>query len=357
MKSIVYFSDIFYPTFPKLEINLLNMLMSMAHVRFCMFDDDPRLTLYADAYKHFDIIPVSSAEQVGNMIDKKSLYVSRFDYGKYGAGQAAKRAKVLGARVFMYDVAGIDMAVRAGPATYVATKSQWMSDQINSKKFKGRYVKDFITGTIHFDDVPTPVDRIKFMEKYNLDPKKHILLLTPANPGEVNSQNGIENDYKTIVQIASNISGHQLMIKGHPFDYSYRYKKSKAVVCKATKYGNKSSWEIFAQKYNIPVCLPEDGYDAIKSCKAVLNIRSSLALEIPMFYKPVININRHKYKTNWVFNEGMMMDINMNELEKILCNEAYGVSVKKCNIYIKNHCYSNDGMAYKRIAQAIMEVL
>ena len=357
MKTIVYFSDIFYPTFPRLEINLVNRLKRRADVKFCMFDDDPRLTKYAKAYEHLDVIPVASVKQVVRLMTKKSLYVSRFDYGKYPAGQAARQSRRLGARVFMHDVAGIDMAVREGPANYVAIKSEWLRGQMRKNRFMRAYDKSFVTGTIHFDEVAAPVDRAGFNKKYNLDPKKHLLLLTPANPGEVNSQGGIEKDYRRIVQIVSSLPQYQLMIKGHPFDYSHQYKKSKAIICKVTKYGNKSSWEVFARKYNIPVCSPEDGYNAIKCCRAVLNIRSSLALEIPMFYKPLININRQKYVTNWVFDPNTMIDIKLKNLKQTLEGKMRPVSKPKCDAYVTRHCCANDGKAYKRIAWAVGQVL
>lgn len=356
MKDIIYFSDIFYPTFPKLEINLVSQLRGIANVKFCMFDDDPRLKGFQLEYKNLDIIPVASPKHVAKVVSKGSLYVSRFDYGKYAAGRAARLSKQKGAWVFMHDVAGIDMAVRRSHADFVSTKSKWMSEVV-SKRFKRAYKRIFITGTIHFDDVVLPLNVKKFRRKYKIPKGKKILLLTPANPGESNSQKGIEKDYQAIVHIVEGLPEFQVMIKGHPFDYSNKYKNSKAIIRKVTKYGDKSSWDVFAKKYNVPICLPEDGYNAIKVCDAVLNIRSSLALEVPMFYKPVINVNRNKYVTNWVYDPNIMIDVKLGGLRSLLRKGKYSVSKKKCNEYVAKHCYSNDGKAYRRITKAIEKIL
>lgn len=336
---------------------MYNHLSSLGvDVKYILHENDIRMSephLY-DVFSKLNLVTVRSLKDIPRMISKKSLLVSRFAY-KGSAGDVAAKVRSDGASVFMYDPSGIDIRVRQAPADYLSAKSESLR-LATIKKFPKAYKDIFATGTIHYDAAATTVvDRDEFMRSYDLDPKKNLLLLTPANPGEA-WMPGIQDDYKEIVNIVTKkCPGYEIAIKCHPMDYVAGNKAQPGIVHKNQHYSGKGSWEVIAP--DLKLVKPEEGYMAIKACDAVLNIRSSLAIEVPMFGKPLININRHKYVTNWPYESGTMMDIDMVDLESVLNTASFYVDSGKCKEYVKRECFSGDGKAYVRTADSIVGVV
>lgn len=350
------FSDRFFPTFPYAEVSLLKRLRECAKVDFYMFNNDPRFSipLTKSFYNNLNVKRIDKINEI--KVTKKDLFVCGFDYKYYG-GKGALMSKKIGATVFMYDVGGIDSTVREAPTHYFAAKGPWTKDRM--KKTVGRrYKKIFNTGCIFFDNVKKPFDRDKFFNKYGLDKKKRLALLTPASPVEVGIQGrSITLEYTNILKEISKLSGWQVMIKGHPCDYHPLYKPSSSILSNRNfHYDGKSSWEKFAKGIKINVCDPQDGYDAIKASDVIVGITTSLALEIPMFYKPMICVNRGKYKINWEFDKKVMIDVSLNKLSNFLDKGAYRVNKVFYDRYINRHTMGNDGMSYKRVAGKIIKI-
>jgi len=357
-KKIYIFSDMFLPTFPYLELPLYNYLVKQGvDVTYVLQDGDVRLNddeLF-DTFSKLNLKTISSPKKIVQQVgaNKGDLLLSRFDY-KRQCAEAATVFKSIGT-VFMYDPSGIDIRVRQCPAHYLTAKSKALK-QATLRKFPRAYKNIFTTGTIHYDAAATTkVNRDDFMRSYDLDSRKKLLILTPANPGEAWME-GLQNDYKRIVEIViTQCPDYELAIKCHPLDYAIKKKSQPGIVHKNQHYGGKGSWEILAP--NLPLIKPEEGYMAIKACDVVLNIRSSLAMETPMFYKPILNINRSKYVTNWPFDSGVMIDIEMDELAHVLNTNNYGIDEGACISYVKREAYSDDGKAYVRIGDIAIKII
>jgi hypothetical protein len=357
MSKIVIFSDMFLPTFPYLEIPLYEYLNNKdIEVVYALEKGDIRLTdpELSKCFMATNLIEVNKPKQVVSHLNKGDLLISRFAY-KLPAGDVAAKARAAGHKILMYDPSGIDIRVRACPAQYLTAKSEHLK-QLTLKKFPKQYRNIFVTGTIHNDAVrTTSVHRESFLEHYGLDPNKKFVILTPANPGELGHQHGINNEYSKIIDIVRDkCPNYEIAVKAHPLDYTASMKAQPGIIHKNEHYSGKHSWEQFAP--GITVIEAAHGYSAIKICDAVLNVRSSIAMETALFRTPLININRDKYVTNWPFDPGVMIDINMDELAYVLNTNNYGVDEEACKKYIKQEAYSDDGKAYVRTADAAIKI-
>lgn len=355
MNDIYMFSDLFLPTFPYLEMQLYNYLVDQgASVTYVMHERDVRLSMpeVSDAFNKLNLKTISSPKQLSKIMPKNAMMVSRFAY-KGDCGDAASAVKSSGKKVFMYDPSGVDIRFRAAPAHYLTAKSKSLK-LAAIKKFPKHYRNIFTCGTIHYDGAfTTTVDKKLFMQKYGLNPDKKLLLLTPANPGEA-WMTGLQDDYKKIVDIVTTrCPDYELAIKCHPLDYVANMSAQPGIVHKNQHYNGKGSWEVLAP--SLPLIEPAEGYKAIKACDAVLNIRSSLAIEVPMFKKPLININREKYVTNWPFDKDVMMDVGMGELESVLNTGSFHTDDEACDRYVKSYALA-DGKAYIRTGNSILKV-
>lgn len=362
MNKVIMFSDMFLPTFPFLELPLYHELVRLgASVTYVLQDGDVRLTTphLRAVFEKLNLKTVKKPEYISSSeISKKGdVVLMRFAY-KGAGGTAGEWSRKSGRTVFMYDPSGIDMRVRQCPAHYTAVKSKDMKMSV-LKKFPRAYKNIFTTGTIHYDAAAiTEVDRKAFMESYGLDPGKKFAILTPANPGELGHQHGVNNEYTEIIRIVRELCpDYEIVVKAHPLDYTASMKAQPGIVHKNEHYAGKHSWESFAP--GIKVIRAEEGYEAIRACDVVLNVRSSIAMETCLFPKPLVNINRQKYTTNWPHDPSVMVDVEMGELATVLNSEVYTavLNPEVCKAYAKKHCYSDDGKAYERIANAVMKVL
>jgi hypothetical protein len=279
----------------------------------------------------------------------------RFAYKGVG-GDVAQKARSAKKKILMYDPSGIDIRVRACPAQYLTAKSKSLK-LATLKKFPKQYKNIFTTGTIHCDAAAvTSVDKKQFMLSYGMNPDKKFVIVTPANPGEMGHQHGISNEYTQIIDIVKNkCPDYEIAVKAHPLDYTASMPAQPGVIHKNNHYENRCSWEVFYP--GITVIKADEGYMAIKACDAILNVRSSIAMETALFKKPLININRSKYTTNWPFDSRCMIDISMSELENTLNNDTYNINENACKEYCKRENFSDDGRAYIRTVDAAIKIL
>lgn len=357
MKKIVIFSDMYLPTFPYLEIPMYEYIReSGTDVVYVLQEGDIRLTDpdLSSVFGNINLKTISSPKKLPSVMENGDLLLMRFAY-KLSGGEAALSVKKAGHKILQYDPSGIDIRVRECPAQYLTAKSENLK-KLTLKKFPKSYKKIFVTGTIHNDAAATTkVNRNTFMKSYCLDHNKKFVILTPANPGE-GWMPGIKDDYEKIIEIVkSQCPNYEIAVKAHPLDYTASMKPQPGIVHKNDHYNGKSSWEHFAP--GIKVIKAEEGYKAIKACDAILNVRSSIAMETALFKKPLININRDKYTTNWPFDENVMLDIQMDELAYVLNTNNYGIDEEACSEYVKREAYSDDGLAFVRTADAAIKIL
>ena len=360
MKSVVIFSDMFLPTFPYLEMPLYDELVRRGlNVTYVLQDGDIRLTdpTLRKKFESLNLKTVAGPKYVASSkISKEGdILLMRFAY-KGAGGEAATAARKFKRIVFMYDPSGIDIRVRACPAHYLTAKSKKML-LATLKKFPKQYRRMFTTGTIHYDPAATTeVDRDSFMESYDIDPAKKLAVLTPANPGEMGHQKGINDEYTEIIDtVRSQCPDYEIVVKAHPLDYTASMIAQPGIVHKNEHYGGKHSWEKFAP--GIKVIRADEGYKAIAACNVVINVRSSIAMETCLFRKPLVNVNRWKYTTNWPYDEDVMLDSTLSELPIVLNTDCYNIiDEAACQKYIKENCCSDDGKAYKRTADMVLKV-
>lgn len=359
MSKLVIFSDIFYPTLPYLEIPMYKEAVKRGiDTLYVLQENDIRLTdsELARTFKSLNLKTIKKPKHLAGLVDKDDLLLMRFA-PKLAGLDAASAVRTLGRDVLMYDPSGVDLRFRPVPVRYLTAKSEFMKQRVE-KKYPNRYFKIFVTGTIHCDSAATTeVDRDEFMISYGLDPNKKLVMVTPANPGEMGWQQGVSKEYGDIVKIVQDkCPNYEIVVKSHPMDYTPHMKSQPGIIHKNNHYGNKHSWEVFAPGI-VPI-KAEQGYMALKACDAVLNVRSSLAMETSLFKKPIININRHKYETNWPHDPSVMIDIKMGQLADTLNHDKYThITDAAYNAYNKKYVFSDDGKAYVRTIDAAEEIM
>jgi len=361
MPKVIMFSDLYLPTFPFLDIPLYNELKARGlDVRYVLEEGDIRLILPELSSTYLPITTiVKKAKHVNDLLGKDDLLVMRFCY-KGVAGDLANAVKASKKRILMLDPAAIDIGWRECPAQYITSKSSWMTEQIKSR-VGNKYKEIFTVGTIHFDEAwRVKPNKEELMKSYGLDPKKKLAILCKASQGEIGHQKGVDDEYKQIAEIVkTKCPEYELLFKCHPIDHLSQYPLVPGVMHKNEHYGQKPSWETLFPA-SIKVLKPEQGYEGFASADVILNVRSSVGMESVLFPTPLININSHKYLTNWpkVETAGVMKNIEIKDLERTLNKNEYNVIKDKCFAHVLRYCDPKaDGKAYERTANAIIKIL
>ncbi len=360
MPKIFMYSDLYLPTFPELDLPLYHELVKRGMpVEYVLDANDIRLKLptTASSYQNLNLKTITSTKQVNGMMGPKDLLVMRFCYKGVG-GKVADQVRASKKRILMLDPAAVDVKFRECPAQYLTVKSDWMRDQV-LKKFGGRYKAIYTTGTIHFDaawDRDEWLSKAELMEKHGLDPNKRLAILCKASSGEVGHQHGVDTEYQRIVEIVSKCSDYALLFKMHPLDHHAELPNVAGVVKSNNDLhyqGATSSAKLFPK--GIKILQPDLGYNAFGVADVVLNVRSSIGMETVLFPTPLLNINSHLYTTNWPKsdNMGVMRNIKMEELEKVLNNAEYKVDAQGIVNWPFN-TYNNDEIFALAVGQLII---
>lgn len=350
------FSDLFLPTFPYLDLPLYEELkLRGIEVVYVLQAGDVRLITPSLSPAYLPITAtIKKPKHIASLLTVDDLFVCRFGY-KGDIQEAIDAIRSKKCRILALDPAAVDVSFRQCQSTYLTSKSPWMTEQIN-KEFPGAYQKIFTTGTMHFDEAwRVKVDKETFMRSYGFDPKKRLAILCKSSAGEIGHQKGVDDEYKQIAEIVRKCSDYELLFKCHPIDHHSQYPLAAGIFRKNEHYGQKPSWELLFPE-GIRVLKPEEGYMGFKCADVILNVRSSVGMESMLFPTPLININSHKYSTNWpkVNEAGIMKNIELKDLEKVLKNNEYGVNKDKCLEHVKRYCDPvADGRAYARIADVI----
>jgi hypothetical protein len=140
-------------------------------------------------------------------------------------------------------------------------------------------------------------------------------------------------------------------------DYTATLPAVPGIIHKNQHYNNQYSWESFYP--GVKVVRAEEGYLAFKLADVVVNVRSSIAMETPLFPTPLLNVNRQKYLTNWPTstNPGVMQDIRLEDLANTTNNHLYYVDPGACKEYVRSYCGVSDGLCFERTARAAITIL
>ena len=361
MVKVIMFSDLYLPTFPFLDIPLYTELKKRGiEVIYILQEGDIRLTIpeLAKVYKSITTT-IKKAKHINELITKDDLLVMRFCYKGTG-GDIANAVRAEKKRILMLDPAAVDLCHRECPAQYITSKSPWLTEQVK-KKFSGCYKEIFTVGTIHFDEAwRTKPNKQELMKSYGLDPNKKMAILCKASQGEIGHQKGVDEEYIRIVEtIRDKCPDYELLFKCHPVDHLSQYPMMPGIQHKNEHYKNKPSWEILFPS-GIKVIRPEHGYMGFKCADVILNVRSSVGMESMLFPTPLINVNIHKYLTNWpkVNDPEIMKNIELKDLERTLNQNEYNVNKDKCLAHVKRYCDPMaDGKAYIRTAEIIAKLV
>jgi len=313
MSKIYLYNDLYLPTFPYLDIPLYNELkLKNPSSYYILQAGDIRLfdKILMEKYMSLNPIIVKNIQEIPNLVGKDDLLIQRFCY-KNSGGTVMAIAKSKSKKVLALDPAAVDVAFRTCDARYLAVKSEWMKSQV-IKKYPAQYEKIFVTGTIHFDSsLNIMANKKQFMESYGLDTNKKLVIVCKAHPGEMGQQKNVDNEYKDIIKIINNkCQQYEFLFKAHPSDYSIDLPQIPGVIHKGAVYNNCASWRVLFPE-GIKVVKPEEGYLSFACADLVINVRSSIGMETPLFPVPLINVNSHKYLVNWpkVNINGVMKNI------------------------------------------------
>jgi hypothetical protein len=193
-----------------------------------------------------------------------------------------------------------------------------------------------------------------------LHPDKKLAVLCKASQGEIGHQKGVDDEYKQIAEIIrTKCPDYRLLFKCHPIDHLSQYPAMPGVIHKNEHYSNKPSWKTLFPE-GIHILKPEEGYKVFSVADVIINVRSSVGMESMLFPTPLLNVNSHKYLTNWPKsdNHGVMKNITMEELERVLNNNEYKVDKEACKQHVLKYCDPvGDGRAYVRTADVICKLL
>jgi len=261
--------------------------------------------------------------------------------------------------------------------------------------------KIVITGCVQFDaacpKIENNISKEDFCKKYNLNPNKKIAVWLPSSPANHNS--AYKQLYKDIIRTVNDCDHFQVIIKGHPSDYS-GHKRDR-------NYKNlgKKSWELLTP--GTPVCQLEDVYNCFRFCDVGISVCSSVSMEFPLFKKPFIYVNLHEELlpegienivkipresivsaslSKLMVHENVMkiariskqmptnftnpkryengefeyigIECHIDQLHDVLNSNAWDVNDHSIyDHYVQKYCFKNDGLAYKRIYEETINYL
>lgn len=405
MKILVY-AGYYQPGYEKRYFNIANELCNRGNdVIYALPTEElkgnnpPGYPLYFKEQSDFRTLGtcwIDKIQKMFNLIDQTDVAV--FGENK-GINHFVKYARKTGKYIIQHhDIGG--QPVHIYDPDLLCISGEWYKPYvINHHSINEN--KICITGSVQFDAANPKrfngISKKDFCKKYGLSPNKKIAVWLPSSPALHNS--GYRKLYQKIIGVIKETKNIQVIIKGHPSDYSghKRY----------VHYGknNLPSWQILTP--DVPVCKPEDTYECFYFSDVGISRFSSVAIEYSaLFRKPIIFVNLQEfflpsqisdiikipYKTpekaalrkieihenvmkiaqlgvkmptnltrsdlNKFRHEYIGLDCQVEELKDILTEEKYVFTDDSVyDAYVKKYCYANDGQSYKRIADAIMEFI
>ena len=248
----------------------------------------------------------SSGEELRDLIlwsDIVLLSTSR------GYGEYVKFAHEIGKVLIQHrDIGGIEWVFYE--AHLVAVRSAYEMHWFQSMIDHGRRPEDFergyfnfskllpsgmvATGSTQFDDMPDfpNISRTDFFRKYGLSPDKKMAVYFPHSPAFMT---GLSNEkYVAILEVLKNDPTHEVLIKPHPQDYA-RFRQTKTF-----DDATMPTWEKLG--LDVPICGPEDKYNALALADVVLSRQSTMSIEGALFGTPMLFVDflESKFECNGV---------------------------------------------------------
>ena len=275
-------------------------------------------------------------------------------------GYLVEMARSLGITTMQHDNA-IHMAIR-----YLGTDWACVQGDIykEGRTRTGQISEDrmFVTGSTMADGVQDPVvvdaDREAFCKKYGIDPTSKIVVWLPTAPQTQDAWH--REHYSKTVEVLRDLPGFSVVIKGHPNDYLKR--KSYTIE------EGKSTWELLAPWATVVEAA--DSYRCYKFAEVGLANLSSVAIEFPLFKKPFIYVDVRKspvqqllgpnrwFKSDLPVPSFVGIECGVEELREVLTAKRYKIDDEgRYDEHVRRYFHANDGLAYKRVADAVGTVL
>lgn len=257
-----------------------------------------------------------------------------------------------------------------------------------------------ITGSLQYDRAKASnlhgLSKEAFFSRYGLDPAKPLVVWLPEGPATHSPW--YKERYQRICQTVMQSGRFNLLVKGHPWDYS--------------GYGrehyysdlSKPSWEQLTP--GAKACQAEDTYACFRHCDVGLTITSAVFLDFALFSRPILLVdfqegalfpeapeaawlpknrfkqsglqrlklfpetlallNKHQ-KPRTVFADPDLSggvglhyvggECSFSELSGILANDAYKVQDQNAyNQVVEEFCFKVDGQAADRIAALVNQL-
>lgn len=219
----------------------------------------------------------------------------------------------------------------------------------------------------------TPISRKAFCEKMGLDPKKKIVLFSPAGD-KFSSTDWQICELLKQGQMNKRIPADlQFIIRLHPMNPA---DLSKFVPTKqfVVDDPNSSYYGDHAKEYEMGIEHVNHLADSLFHCDLILNSVSSLIIDAAIFDKPIVTISFDGWEKNVSFSRSVLTE-QSNEWLQVLLDK--GLSPKATNVeemynlinqyleypeldrekraqFVESHCYKLDGKAPERIINAIL---
>ncbi len=248
----------------------------------------PAAVLASEPFVSISAIPIHSHEEFERMLRGYSALI----IGHTKESRFVQTAKRLGKYVIEHmDRGGLDLLNNR--PDFFAVPGDWYKT-VGARWHGLPPERVVVTGCVQYDRVQgeelKKTDRTVFCERYDLDPAKKIAVWLPEGPGTHNAW--YKTLYQEICQTVLASGRYNLIIKGHPWDYSgYRREQT---------YGDTSrpSWEQLTP--GVPVCRQEDAYLCFRHCDLGLTVTSAVYLDFALFRKPILFVD---------FQEAMLSEV------------------------------------------------
>lgn len=402
---IIVLTPCFYPSIERKDLPLVAALRERGHevihaaatdrIKDFRFPGYPESFHDDQAFIQSGTVWADTVLEIFGLIDRAEVLVVGM---AKGIKNVVKYARLTGKKVVQYQDANNIELYHWNPDLFCVA-GPWQKEKL-LKAVSLPENKIRVTGCVKFDsgcpDCLQQMPREAFCRKYNLDPAKKTAVWLPGGPAVQNPY--AQKLYRNVVGIIEKTPGFQVIIKGHPNDYS-GHKRSLNYQNAATP-----SWEVLTP--GVPACLPEDALQCYCFCDVGISSLSSVAMEFPLFKKPFIYVNaaeamlppeiaeivklprpaagrsRRQHLTvheNVVKIAGLGVSMPTNHvklrqeaediefigldctddsLQEILTTGAYEYTDDEVyDDYVKKYFYKNDGKAHLRIADAVEECM
>jgi len=257
-----------------------------------------------------------------------------------------------------WDVGGADILTYTEHYNFVLLKGHiwktWMQ-KIHPNCFS------YVAGTPHYDYYYKDFsgfgkidDADVFNKKYKIDSNKKKILIAPSNPQSHSAQ--FKENLSNLEKLSkiSQLLGYELLVKTYPHDYVFSendnhysgiYRRSSLLS------PNKPQYEYLSNTFpNLRILESQDHFTAMKNVDYVFNMSGSHiawetfltnAISFSMNYEKQPYFNRPKYLPDYVKFPDDIINVEIDDIEKIKSITAQDVDKKSLNMLILQDKFEN----------------